>query len=74
VKGFAVGTDQADRLRAVFAHLHEDGLPKQVAAEEHTIANLFFIQVVRQGAMGEGSRGLDADHETEPRAVGAATG
>ena len=73
-KGCSVGTNQADGLGAVFAHLHEDGLPEEIAAKEHAVTNLFFIQVVRQGAMGEGSRGLDADHETEPRAVGAATG
>ena len=71
-KGCAVGTNQADGLGAVFAHLHEDGLPKEIAAEEHAVADLFFIQVVRQRTMGEGSGGFDADHETEPRAVGAA--
>lgn len=73
-KGCTVGTNQADGLGAVFAHLHEDGLPEEIASEKHTVADLFFIQVVRQGAMGEGSGGLDANHETEPRAISAATG
>ena len=71
-KGCAVGTNQADGLGAVFAHLHEDGLPEEITSEEHAVADLFFIQVVRQRTMGEGSGGFDADHETEPRAVGAA--
>lgn len=65
-KGCAVGTNQADGFRAVSAHLHEDGLPKQIAAEEHAVADLFGIQVVCQRTMGEGSGGLDADHEAEP--------
>ena len=65
-KGCAVGTYQADGLGAVFAHLHEDGLPEEIAAEEHAVADLFFIQVVCQRTMGEGSGGLDADHEAEP--------
>ena len=65
-KGCAVGTNQADGLGAVFAHLHEDGLPKEIASEEHAVADLFFIQVVGQRTMGEGCGGLDADHEAEP--------
>ena len=69
-----MGTNQADGLGAVFAHLHEDGLSEEIAAEKHAVADLFFIQVVRQSTMREGSGGLDADHETEPRAIGAATG
>ena len=73
-KGCAVGTNQADGLGAVFAHLHKDGLPEEIAAEEHAVADLFFIQVVGQRTMSEGSGGLDADHETEPRAIGAAAG
>ena len=72
-KGCAVGTNQADGLGAVFAHLHKDGLPEEIAAEEHAVADLFLIQVLRQSTMREGSGGLDADHETKPRAVGAAT-
>jgi len=62
----AVGTNQANGLGAVFAHLHEDGLPEEIATEEHTVADLFFIQVVSQRTMGEGSGGLDANHEAEP--------
>ena len=65
-KGCAVGTNQADGLGAVFAHLHEDGLPEEIAAEEHAVADFFFIQVVGQSTMREGSGGLDADHEAEP--------
>ena len=69
-----MGTNQADGLGAVFAHLHKDGLPEQIAAEEHAVADLFLIQVLRQSTMREGSGGLDADHEPKPRAVGAAAG
>ena len=65
-KGCAVGTNQADGLGALFAHLHEDGLPEEIASEEHAVADLFFIQVVCQRTMGEVSGGLDADHEAEP--------
>lgn len=65
-QGCAVGTYQADGLGAVFAHLNKDGLPEQVAAEEHAVADLFFIQMVRQRTMGEGCGRLDADHEAEP--------
>ena len=71
-KGCSVGTNQADGLGAVFSHLNEYGLPEEIAAKEHAVANLFGIQVVRQVTMGEGSGGFDADHEAEPRAVGAA--
>jgi len=73
-KGRAVGTNQAYTLGTVFAHLHENGLPEEIAPKEHAISDLFFIQVVSQGTVGEGSGGFDADHETEPRAVGAAAG
>ena len=73
-KGCAVGTYQADGLGAVFAHLHEDRLSEEIASEEHAVADLFFIQVVSQGAMGEGRGRLDSNHEAKPRAVGAATG
>ena len=73
-EGCGEGTYQADGLGAVFAHLHEDGLSEEIAAKEHTVANLFFIQVESQGAMGEGRGRLDSNHETKPRAVGAATG
>ena len=65
-QGCAVGTNQANGLGAVFAHLHEDGLPEKIAAEKHAVADLFFIQVVGQRTMSEGSGGLDADHEAEP--------
>ena len=65
-KGCAVGTNQTNGLGTVFAHLHENGLPEEIAAEEHPVADLFIIQVVSQSAMGEGRGGLDADHEAEP--------
>ena len=54
-KGCSVGTNQADGLGAVFAHLHEDGLPEEIAAKEHAVADLFGVQVVSQSSMGEGS-------------------
>jgi len=73
-EGCGEGTYQADGLGAVFAHLHEDGLSEEIASEEHAVADLFVIQVVSQGAMGEGRGRLDSNHETKPRAVGAATG
>ena len=73
-KGRAVGTNQAYTLGTVFAHLHENGLPEEIAPKEHAVADLFFIQVERQCSMTERSGGLDADHEAEPRAVGAAGG
>lgn len=72
-EGCAVGTNQADGFGAVFAHLNEDGLPEEISAKKHTVAYLFFIQVVRQRTMIKGSRRLDANHEAKPRAVGAAT-
>ena len=65
-KGCAVGTNQADGFRAVSPHLDENGLPEQVAAEEHAVAYLFFIQVVSKVAMSKRRCGFDADHETEP--------
>ncbi len=71
-KGCAVGTDQADGLGAVFAHLHEDGLPEEIAAKEHAIADLFGIQVVSKVAVRKRCCGFDADHEAKPRAIGAA--
>ena len=71
-EGCAVGTNQADGLGAIFPHLHKDRLPEKITAEEHAVADLFFIQVVGQGAMAEGSGGPNANHESEPRAVGAA--
>jgi hypothetical protein len=74
LKGCAVGTYQADGLGAVFAHLHEDGLPEEIAAKEHAVADLFGVQVVSQSSMGEGRGRLDSNHETKPRAVGAAAG
>ena len=73
-KGCAVGTYQADGLGAVFAHLNEDGLSEEIASEEHAVADLFFIQVVSQCSMRKGRARLDSNHETKPRAVGAATG
>ena len=73
-KGRAVGTNQAYTLGTVFAHLHKNGLPEEIAAKEHAVADLFFIQVERQCSMTEGSGGLDTNHEAEPRAVRAATG
>ena len=73
-KGCAVGTNQADGLGAVFAHLHEDGLSEEIAAEEHTVADLFGIQVVSKVAVRKRRLGFDSNHEAEPRAVGAAAG
>ena len=72
-KGRAVGTNQAYTLGTVFAYLHENGLPEEIAPKEHAVADLFLIQVERQCSMTERSGGLDADHEAEPRAVRAAT-
>lgn len=69
-----MGTNQTNGLGTVFAHLNEDRLSEEIAAEEHTVADFFSIQVVRQGTMVEGGGGLNANHETEPRAIGAATG
>ncbi len=72
-KGRAVGTNQAYTLGTVFAHLHENGLPEEIAPKEHAISDLFFIQVERQCSMSKGRGGLDTNHEAEPRAVCAAT-
>ncbi len=66
--------DQANGLGAILAELHEDGLAKQVAAKEHAVADLLFVEVAGQIGVAEGRAGLHAQHEPKPRGIGPATG
>ena len=61
----------SDRIRTIFPELNEHGLPEQVAAEKHAVADLVVVEVLAELAVGEGGGGADADHEAEPGAVGA---
>ena len=61
----------SDRIWTIFPELNEHGLPEQVAAEEHAVADLVVVEVLAELTVGEGGCGADSDHEAEPGAVGA---
>ena len=58
---------------SIFFQLHEGGLSYEVAAKEHTVTNLIFIEVTNKLRAGEGSAILESDLEAKPRTVGATT-
>ncbi len=65
--------DGAEGLRIRFAQFDEGGLPYQVAAEEHAVADLLLVEVPRERRAGEGRAGTHEQHEAEPTAIRAAS-
>ena len=57
----------------VFPELHQNGLPDEVAAEQHSVADLLLVQMSRELEFAEGRRGFDAHHEPKPGADRAVT-
>jgi len=72
--GRSIGADQADGVGAVFAELHEHRLAKQVAAKEHAVADLLFVERAGKIGVAEGRAGFHPKHETEPGGIDLATG
>lgn len=67
-------TQYPERLGPVFAELDEDRLPKEIAPEEHAVADFLGIEMTRQIGVGEGSRRLHPEHKAEPGTSGCTTG
>lgn len=59
----------AERVGIVFFELDEGGLAEEVAAEEHAVADLLFVEMGGQVTDSERGVGFHPDHEAEPRAV-----
>ena len=67
-------TYNPERVRSIFAELDKNRLAKEIAPEEHPIADFLGIEMTCQIGMGEGYRGLHPQHEAEPGTSGCATG
>lgn len=61
----------AEGLGIVLFQLDHDGLAKEIAAEQHAVADFLFVEMPGEFDLGEGPAGLDPQHETEPGANGA---
>ena len=64
----------AEGVGAVLAQIREGRLPHQVAAKKHPVADLGLVEAADSFLTAERCGGFDAQHETEPGAVGAMTG
>jgi len=60
--------------RVVFSKLDEGGLPKEIAAEEHAVADFLLIQMGGKFADSERCGRFHPDHETEPGTIRSALG
>lgn len=67
-------SDFAERIRIRILEAAKGRLMEEVAAKEHAVADFLGFEVLGQLGMGEGRVGFDPQHETEPGAVGGATG
>ena len=54
--------------------MHHDGLAQQIAAEKHPVADFIIVKMPGERDFRERPAGLDAQHETEPRANRAMPG